>query len=100
MTPRASRCRAQVAPADGRGARRRYNAAMSRPRPLTKAALEDLSDARLLLETASHNLRALSRGKLEELGPEADVDQALANAQAQIEQVLATVGRVRAARGG
>jgi hypothetical protein len=69
-----------------------------RPRPLTKAAIEDLGDARLMLETASHNLQALVRGKLEALGPDADVDQALANAEQQIQKVLATVARVRAAR--
>lgn len=72
---------------------------MSRPRPLTKAAVEELADARLVLETASHNLNALVRGKLEVIGAEADVDQALANAHEQLGQVVATLARVRAARG-
>jgi hypothetical protein len=65
-----------------------------RPRPLTKAAREDLSDARLLLETASHNLQMLARG--EAATPE--LDQALENAQRQLEQALAAVTRVRSDR--
>jgi hypothetical protein len=67
-------------------------------RPLTKAAIEDLGDARLVLDTASHNLNALARGKLELLGPEADVDQALENALRQVEQVVKTIKRVREGR--
>jgi hypothetical protein len=67
-------------------------------RRLSKAAIEELADARLVLETASHNLNALVRGKLEALGPDADVDQALANAHRQLEQVVATLARVRAGR--
>jgi hypothetical protein len=71
-----------------------------KPRPLTKAAIEDLGDARLVLDTASHNLNALARGKLEMLGPDADVDQAIENALRQVEQVVKTLKRVREARGG
>jgi hypothetical protein len=71
-----------------------------KPRPLTKAAIEDLADARLVLDTASHNLNALVRGKLELLGPEADIDQALENAARQVDQVAKTLARVREARSG
>jgi hypothetical protein len=71
-----------------------------RARPLSKSALEDLSDARLLLETASHNLQALVRGKLDALGPDVDADQALANAHEQVDQVAKTLARVREQRGG
>ena len=69
------------------------------PRPLSQTVIAELADARLVLETASHNLQALVRGKLDQLGGGADVDQALENAHGQLSQVVATLARVRAQRG-
>lgn len=59
---------------------------------LSAAAREDLSDARLMLETASHNLQAVLR---EQPLAEADVAQALENAERQSRQAAAAIARVR-----
>ncbi|MBA2482584.1 MAG: hypothetical protein H0V44_18125 [Planctomycetes bacterium] len=61
---------------------------VNRPRPLSKAALEDLGDARLLLETVTHNIQATIRTP-------AEPDQALASAITMLEQALATLVRIR-----
>jgi hypothetical protein len=60
------------------------------PLRLSESAREDLGDARLLLESASHNLQALLRGA----AAPADLEQALANARDQVKQVAATLDRV------
>jgi hypothetical protein len=65
----------------------------AKPRPLTKAALEELGDARLLLDTVTHNVHALVRAP-------ADPDPALAAAIAMLEQALRTLARIRDQRAG
>ncbi len=64
----------------------------TRPRPLTKAALEELGDARLLLETALHNVQAAVRTP-------AEPDQAIISAISMLEQALSGLSRVRSQRG-
>ncbi len=54
---------------------------------LNESLREELSDARLVLDTAAHNVQALLR--------DGDVDQSLANAIAMTEQGLASLKRVR-----
>jgi hypothetical protein len=54
---------------------------------LSEALREELSDARLVLDTAGHNVQALLR--------DGDVEQSLANAIAMAEQGLAALKRVR-----
>jgi hypothetical protein len=65
---------------------------MTKPRPLTNAAREQLSDARLLLESASHNAQAALRQTM-------DVDQAIVSAEEMTAQALAALKRLREARG-
>ncbi len=65
-----------------------------KPRPLSKAALEELGDTRLLLDTASHNLQAAVRQQ----APAPDPDQALDSAITQLEQILSTLKRIQARR--
>jgi hypothetical protein len=72
------------------------HASMTEARRLSNAAREELSDVRLLLESASHNLQAILRGTP---GQIEDLDQALENAHQQIGQVLSTLERVRSQRG-
>lgn len=60
------------------------------PRPIPAAIREDLGDARLLLETAAHNLQAVLRAGT--WGPEST--QALSNLRTQLHQVLATLERL------
>jgi hypothetical protein len=64
-------------------------------RRLSAAQREALSDARLLLDTASHNLQAVVRAT----APAGDLDQALANAHRQIQQVLAILEVMQVKRG-
>jgi len=65
---------------------------MPTPRRLNAALREELSDAKLLLDAASHNLHALLRATPTQ--PQ-DLQQALDNAHLQLSQVLATLERVR-----
>ena len=69
---------------------------MHADRGLTAAQRDDLGDARLVLDSATHNTRVA-------LAPHSDRDdarQALANAIEQAEQGLATLRRVAAALDG
>jgi hypothetical protein len=59
-------------------------------RRLTSASREDLSDARLKLDTAAHNVQAALKNPLDD-----EVREALANAAAMTEQALAALQRVR-----
>jgi hypothetical protein len=56
------------------------------PRKLSKALLEDLSDARLLLETAAHNVQALIRQQ--------ESGDALDAALRMAEQAVSTMRRI------
>jgi hypothetical protein len=64
---------------------------MAKTRPLTNAAREQLSDARLLLESASHNCQAA-------LKQTDDVDHAIANAEEMATQALAALRRLKETR--
>jgi hypothetical protein len=66
-------------------------------RALSSTAREELADARLILDNASHNLQLLLRGKVEHA---VDFDQALENAHLQLSQVLSTLARLMANRAG
>lgn len=57
------------------------------PRKIPKALLEDLSDARLLLETAAHNVQSLIRKQ--------ESDEALDAALHMAEQAVSTLRRIR-----
>jgi hypothetical protein len=57
---------------------------------LTTTQREELSDARLMLDSASHNLQTVLRGAAER----PDLAQALANTRTQVEQVLAIIDRL------
>lgn len=54
---------------------------------MSKAMLEELSDARLLLDTAAHNVQGLIRGQ--------ETDEAIAAALTMAEQAVSTLRRVR-----
>jgi len=69
----------------------RQHAAMPRP-PLSAAQREDLSDARLMIDTASHNLRLSTTAVVDV----ANLATALANAETQLDQALITLRRLRA----
>jgi hypothetical protein len=60
-------------------------------RPLSKAQLEDLGDARLVLETALHNIQAAIRQPT-------DAEQALLSAVTMTEQALAVLQRIHSTR--
>jgi len=64
---------------------------MAKNKPLTNAAREQLSDARLLLESASHNCQAA-------LKQTEDVDQAVATAVEMTTQALAALHRLKESR--
>jgi hypothetical protein len=57
------------------------------PRKLSKALLEELSDTRLLLETATHNVQCLIRQQ--------GSDDALEAALRMAEQAVAALRRIR-----
>lgn len=56
-------------------------------RKIPKALLEELSDARLLLDTAAHNVQGLIRGQ--------GTNDAIAAALTMAEQAVSTLRRVR-----
>ncbi len=62
---------------------------------LTTTQREELSDARLMLDNASHNLQTVLRGAAER----PDLAQALANTRLQVEQVLAIIDRLEGRTG-
>ena len=64
---------------------------MPKAKPLSNAAREQLSDARLLLESASHNCQAA-------LKQTDDVDHAIATAEEMTAQALAALRRLKDAR--
>lgn len=64
-------------------------------RKLTNACREDLSDARLKLDTAAHNLQVMLKNTQDD-----EVREALNNAVAMTTQALAALQRVQGHVGG
>ncbi len=62
---------------------------MSRRR-LTNASREDLSDARIKLETSAHNIQAMLKNPVDD-----EVREALANAVTMAQQALSALLRVQ-----